>query len=69
MNDPRIAENSPERPGGDPVCTNCGDAIEIESWHPVLAETDADGSFHLYPFCSSHCRDLWNHTRTINPRE
>ncbi|WP_049970503.1 DUF7576 family protein [Haladaptatus cibarius] len=69
MNDQRIAGNGPEIPGDESVCTNCGDTIEIESWHPVLAETDATGSFHLYPFCSPHCRDLWNRTRPTDTRE
>ncbi len=41
------------------VCAVCGDTIDIESWHPVLAETDSTGTLRLYPFCTPACRDAW----------
>ncbi len=42
------------------VCVTCGAIIDIESWHPVLADTDQDGTLRLYPFCTPTCRNEWN---------
>ncbi|WP_266077365.1 DUF7576 family protein [Haladaptatus caseinilyticus] len=69
MDGQRTDNNGPDVLGEEQVCANCGDTIEIGSWHPVLAETDDSGMFHLYPFCSPHCRDVWNRTQTTQNRE
>ncbi len=61
--------NSSDFPDDEQVCANCGDSIEIGSWHPVLAETDASGVFHLHPFCSPYCRDVWHRTQTTQNQE
>jgi hypothetical protein len=63
MGEQRMEENeaSDER-----VCVVCGDTIDIESWHPVLAEPDAMGILRLYPFCTPDCRDAWNENTTDN---
>ena len=52
-----------EAVGEEQVCVTCGDAIDIESWHPVLADTDAGGTLRLYPFCTPDCRNEWNRRR------
>ncbi|EFW90259.1 hypothetical protein ZOD2009_19418 [Haladaptatus paucihalophilus DX253] len=53
-----------EAPFDECACVVCGDDIDIESWHPILADTDATGTFRLYPFCTTDCRDAWNSHRT-----
>jgi len=44
------------------TCTNCGARINTTEWHPVTAETDADGNFRVYAFCDEGCRDEWGDT-------
>ncbi|MGA9401365.1 DUF7576 family protein [Haladaptatus sp.] len=49
--------------GDQQICAVCGDAIDIEAWHPVLADTDSNGTLRLYPFCTPACRNEWNRHR------
>ncbi len=62
--DGRVPDSDDER-----LCANCGRTIEIEVWHPVLADTDAKGAVRLLPFCSTDCRDLWCREQTTEPQE
>lgn len=44
------------------VCSNCGDPLPLEGWHPLRASTDADGTFRVYAFCDADCLEEWEET-------
>lgn len=41
------------------TCARCGAHIDTSEWHPLMTETNNDGSFRVYAFCSEECRDEW----------
>lgn len=63
MNDGKTDVNSMSADGGradeSRECEVCGAQIDIDQWHPVVADTDDDGAFQLYAFCTQDCRDVW----------
>ncbi|WP_227374018.1 DUF7576 family protein [Haladaptatus halobius] len=56
----RRSPDSGDASSDERICATCGEVIELTAWHPVLAEPDAGGVLHLYPFCSADCRTAWN---------
>lgn len=52
--DDSVADDSAD--GTRLTCVACGSAIDPTEWHPVRTRIDADGDFHLDPFCSVECR-------------
>ena len=40
------------------ACSNCGRCIEIDEWHPVIANDDGD-AFRIRAFCGEMCRNTW----------
>lgn len=40
-------------------CSNCGAHIEPTDWYPLVGYTDADGTYHIEPFCGDDCRREW----------
>lgn len=41
-------------------CANCGQPINMKTWHPVVTRTDEKGNFHVYAFCDEDCKDEWH---------
>lgn len=42
----------------DDRCTNCGDPVDTDEWHPVQSYKGAD-SVTVYTFCSESCAEEW----------
>jgi hypothetical protein len=40
-------------------CSQCGDAVPSDEWHPVATERDDDGRVEIHDFCSEGCRSAW----------
>lgn len=52
-------EESAVRADEPKICENCGVEIDTMEWHPLVTQTDADGNFRVYAFCSEDCREEW----------
>lgn len=40
-------------------CSECGDAIPSDEWHPVATRRDDGGDVEVHDFCSEACRSAW----------
>lgn len=48
-----------DRGGSRSRCDHCGDALDVETWHPAeLVEEEGDDT-RLVEFCSEECHERW----------
>ena len=55
----RDATSENRRNATSEQCSQCGDAIPSDEWHPVATERDDDGRVEIHDFCSEGCRSAW----------
>lgn len=48
-------------------CSQCGDAIPAEEWHPVVTRRPDDETVEIHDFCDEACRTAWKAEQSEEP--